>query len=217
MLPPLGDCLVRLNARAGPAHRQPAWSVRGPLCTCCALCAIKHMTPKHWCVRAARERQEGVKKHRYAVLKGCCNGILLDRPLPFKSHQSYRPLLCFIPALQEICSGLAKKSAVMTVMTSTPRLASHYRGNAVIVTALISACIFWLLSAFWYSSALFSAHLYGFLMLYSLLDFVLMLFSVFLRYAVIWLWSDRGVSSLTVNDNSESLYSSESLSLWGYL
>ncbi len=64
----------------------------------------------------------------------------------------------------------------------------------------INACIFWLLSAFWYSSALFSAHLYGFLMLYSLLGFVLMLFSVFLRYAVIWLWSDRGVSSLTVND-----------------
>ncbi len=59
------------------------------------------------------------------------NGILLDRPLPFKSHQSYRPLLCFIPALQEVCSGLAKKSAVMTVMTSTPRLASHYRGEAV--------------------------------------------------------------------------------------
>ncbi len=67
----------------------------------------------------------------------CCsermsgNGILLDRPPPFKLHQSYRPLPCFIPALQEICSGLATKSAVMTVMTSTPRLASHYRGEAV--------------------------------------------------------------------------------------
>ncbi len=62
------------------------------------------------------------------------NGILLDRPLPFKLHQSYRPLPCFIPALQEIWSGPAKNSAVMAVMavmTSTPRLASHYRGEAV--------------------------------------------------------------------------------------
>ncbi len=37
------------------------------------------------------------------------NGILLDRPLPFKLLQSYRPLLCLIrelnPALQEIWSG----------------------------------------------------------------------------------------------------------------
>ncbi len=32
--------------------------------------------------------------------------------------------------------GSAKNSAVMTVMTLTPRLASHYRGYAVIVTAL---------------------------------------------------------------------------------
>ncbi len=61
------------------------------------------------------------------------NGILLDRPLPFKLHQSYWPLPCFIPALQDIWSDPAKNSAVMT---STPRSASHYRGNAVIVTAL---------------------------------------------------------------------------------
>ncbi len=58
------------------------------------------------------------------------NGILLDRPLPFKLHQSYRPP-CFIPALQEIWSGPAKNSEVMAVMTSTPRSASHYRGEAV--------------------------------------------------------------------------------------
>ncbi len=129
MLPPLGDCLVRLNAHAGSAHRQPACSVRVPLCTCCALCAIKHMTPKHWCVRAAHEREEGVKTHRYAVLKGCRERDIVRRP--FKLHQSYRPLPCFIPALQEIWSGPAKNSAVMAVMTSTPRLASHYRGEAV--------------------------------------------------------------------------------------
>ncbi len=33
--------------------------------------------------------------------------------------------------MQEIWSGPAKNSAVMAVMTSTPRLASHYRGEAV--------------------------------------------------------------------------------------
>ncbi len=75
--------------------------------------------------------RRGSKNTDMLFWKDVGNGILLDRPLPFKSHQSYRPLLCFIPALQEICSGLAKKSAVMTVMTSTPRLASHYRGEAV--------------------------------------------------------------------------------------
>ncbi len=98
-------------------HMQIACSVRVALCTCCPLCAIKHMTQKHWCVRAARELEEGVKTHRYAVLKGCREGILLDRPLPFKLHQSYRPLPCFIPALQDIWSDPAKNIAVMT---STP-------------------------------------------------------------------------------------------------
>ncbi len=85
------------------------------------------MTQKHWCVRAAHEREEGVKTHRYAVLKGCRERDIVRRPLLFKLHQSYRPLPCFIPALQEIWSGPVKNSAVMTVMTSTPRLASHYR------------------------------------------------------------------------------------------
>ncbi len=60
------------------------------------------MTPKHWCVRAAHEREEGVKTHRYAVLKGCRERDIVRR-----------------------------HSAVMAVMTSTPRLASHYRGEAV--------------------------------------------------------------------------------------
>ncbi len=101
---------------------QIACSVRVPLCTCCALCAIKHMTQKHWCVCAAREREEGVKTHSYAVLKGCRERDIVRRPLPFKLHQSYRPLPCFIPALQDIWSDPAKNSAVMTVMTSTPRL-----------------------------------------------------------------------------------------------
>ncbi len=70
------------------------------------------------------------------------NGILLDRPLPFKLHQSYRPLPCFIPALQEIWSGPAKKQCGdggdggddlnTAVGISLPR----WSGYAVIVTAL---------------------------------------------------------------------------------
>ncbi len=40
------------------------------------------MTQKHWCVRAARERQEGVKTHRYAVLKGCWEWDIVRPPAP---------------------------------------------------------------------------------------------------------------------------------------
>ncbi len=63
-----------------------------------------------WAVR-------GSKNTDMLFWKDVGNGILLDRPLPFKLHQSYRPLPCFIPALQEIWSDPAKNSAVMTVMT----------------------------------------------------------------------------------------------------
>ncbi len=116
------DCVAaEATALFAYMHMQTACSVRVPLCTCCALCAIKHMTQKHWCVRAAREREEGVKTHRYAVLKGCRERDIVRMPTLFKLHQSYRPLPCFIPALQEIWSDPAKNSAVMTVMTSTPR------------------------------------------------------------------------------------------------
>ncbi len=58
------------------------------------------------------------------------NGILLDRPLPFKLHQSYRPLPCFIPALQEIWSGPAKNCGDGGDDHNTA-VASHYRGEAV--------------------------------------------------------------------------------------
>ncbi len=62
------------------------------------------------------------------------NGILLDRPLPFKLHQSYRPLPCFIPAV-----GSREKKVRWwrwwpqhRGRISLPR----WSGNAVIVTAL---------------------------------------------------------------------------------
>ncbi len=76
------------------------------------------MTQKHWCVRAAHEREEGVKTHRYAVLKGCRERDIVRPPTPV---QITPELPCFIPALQDIWSDPAKNSAVMTVMTSTPR------------------------------------------------------------------------------------------------
>ncbi len=129
VLPPLGDCLVRLYARTGPAHRQPACSVRVPLCTCCALCAIKYMTQKHWCVRAAREREEGVKIHRYAVLKGCRERDIVRPPTPVQITPELPTAAVFYSRVARNLVG--SHSAVMAVMTSTPRLASRYRGEAV--------------------------------------------------------------------------------------
>ncbi len=131
VLPPLGDCLVHLYARAGPAHRQPACSIRVPLCTCCALCAIKHMSQKHWCVRAEREREEGVKTHIFAVLKGCWEPDIVRPPTPVQITPELPTINVFYSRIARNLVGSAKNSAVMTVMTSTPRLASHYRGEAV--------------------------------------------------------------------------------------
>ncbi len=139
MLPRLGDYLVRLNARAGPAHRQPAWSVRGPLCTCCALCAIKHMTQKHWCVRAARERQEGVKTHRYAVLKGCWEWDIVRPPAPVQITPELPTVTVFYSRVARNLLGSREKKCGddgddlnTAVGISLPR----WSGNAVIVTAL---------------------------------------------------------------------------------
>ncbi len=86
------------------------------------LHTVRNKTHDTEALRAARERLRGSKNTQI-----CCsersvgNGILLDRPVPFKLQQSYRPLPCFTPALQDIWSDPAKISAVMTVMTSTPR------------------------------------------------------------------------------------------------
>ncbi len=123
VLPPLGDWR--------PAHRQIACSVRVPLFTCCALCAIKHMTQKHWCVRAAREREEGVKTHRYTVLKGCRERDIVRPPTPVQITPKLPTAIVFDSRVARNLVGSAKNSAVMTVMTSSPRLASHYRGEAV--------------------------------------------------------------------------------------
>ncbi len=112
-------------------HMQIACSVRVALCTCCALCAIQHMTQKHWCVRAAREREEGVKTHRYAVLKGCRERDIVRPPTPVQITPELPTITVFYSRVARNLVGSREKSAVMTVMTSTPRSASHYRGEAV--------------------------------------------------------------------------------------
>ncbi len=118
---PLDRVAAKATALFAYMHMQIACSVRVALCTCCALCAIKHMTQKHWCVRAAREREEGVKTHRYAVLKGCRERDIVRPPTLVQITPELPTVTVFIPTLQEIWSDPAKNSAVMTVMTSTPR------------------------------------------------------------------------------------------------
>ncbi len=147
MLPPLGDCLVSLYARAGSAHRQPAWSVRVPLCTCCALCAIKHMTQKHWCVRAAHEREEGVKTHRYAVPKGCRERDIVRPPTPVQITPELPTAAVFYSRVARNLVGSREKQCGdggdggdggddlnTAVGISLPR----WSGYAVIVTALVN-------------------------------------------------------------------------------
>ncbi len=64
------------------------------------------MTQKHWSASAERV------KRRYAVLKGRRERDIVIPLTPFKIHQSYRPVQCFIwefnPVLQEIWSGPAE-------------------------------------------------------------------------------------------------------------
>ncbi len=86
----------------------------------------------HACSAWARR---GSKNTDMLFWKDVGNRILLDRPLPFKLHQAYRRYVFYSRVARNIV-GSAKNTAVMTVMTSTPRSASHYRGNAVIITAL---------------------------------------------------------------------------------
>ncbi len=112
-------------------HMQIACSVRVALCTCCALCAIKHMTQKHWCVRAAREREDGVKTHRYAILKGCWERDIVRPPTPVQITPELPTAAVFYSRVARNLVGSRENSAVMAVMTSTPRSASHYRGEAV--------------------------------------------------------------------------------------
>ncbi len=129
------DCAAEATAFVR-LHMQIACSVRVLLCTCCALCAIKHMTQKHWSMCAAREREEGVKTHRYAVLKGCWERDIVRPPTPVQITPELPTVTVFYSRVARHLVDPAKNSAVMTVMTSTPR--SH----AVIVTALIKCFIF---------------------------------------------------------------------------
>ncbi len=72
-----------------------------------------------WAVR-------GSKKTHMLFWKDVGNGILLYRPLPFKSHQGYQPLPCFIPAV-----GSREKQCGDDGDDLITAVASHYRGEAV--------------------------------------------------------------------------------------
>ncbi len=113
-------------------HMQIACSVRVALCTCCALCAIKHMTQKHWCVRAAREREEGVKTHSYAVLKGCRERDIVRPPTPVQITPEL-PTVTVFYSRGRIPWKTVRWWPQHRGRISLPR----WSGNAVIVTALI--------------------------------------------------------------------------------
>ncbi len=112
-------------------HMQIACSVRVALCTCCALCAIKHMTQKHWCVRAAREREEGVT-HRYAVLKGCRERDIVRPPTPVQITPELPTVTVFYSRVARHLAGSREKQCG----DDGDDLNTAVAGNAVIVTAL---------------------------------------------------------------------------------
>ncbi len=86
-----------------------------------------------WAVR-------GSKNTDIQFWKDVGNGILLDRPLSFKLHQSYRPLPCLFPRCKKF--GRIPRKTVRwwrwwpqhRGRISLPR----WSGNAVIVTALLT-------------------------------------------------------------------------------
>ncbi len=62
-------------------------------------------------MRAARERQEGVQKHRYAVLKGCRERDIVRPPTPVQITPVTDRYHVLFRALQEIWSGPVKKKS----------------------------------------------------------------------------------------------------------
>ncbi len=80
-------------------------------------------------------------KHRYAVLKRCRERDIVRPPTLVQITPELPTATVFFSRVARNLVGSAKKSAVMTGMTSTPRSASHYRGNVVIVTALTTGAL----------------------------------------------------------------------------
>ncbi len=115
------DCVAAEATAFVRLHMQIACSVRVPLCTCCALCAIKHMKQKHWSMCAAREREEGVKTHRYAVLKGCWEQDIVRPPTPVQITPELPTVTVFYSRVARNLVGSREKQCGDEVMTSTPR------------------------------------------------------------------------------------------------
>ncbi len=102
-----------------------------PLCTCCALCAIKHMTQKHWSMCAAREREERVKTHKYAVLKGCRERDIVRPPTPVQITPELPTITVFYSRVARNLVGSREKQRGDDGDDLNTAVASHYRGEAV--------------------------------------------------------------------------------------
>ncbi len=74
-------------------------------------------------MRAAREREEGVKTHRYTALKGCRERDIVRPPTLFKLLQSYR---VYSHVARNLVGSREKQCDDLNTA-----VASHYRGEAV--------------------------------------------------------------------------------------
>ncbi len=132
------DCVAaEVTALFAYMHMQIACSVRVALCTCCALCAIKHMTEalvhacSAWAVRGS--------KNTHAVLKGCRERDIVRPPTPVQITPELPTVTVFYSRCKKF--GRIPRKTVRWWRwwpqhrggISLPR----WSGNAVIVTALV--------------------------------------------------------------------------------
>ncbi len=89
------------------------------------------MTQKHWCVRAAREREEGVKTHRYAVLKGCRERDIVRLPSPVQITPELPTVTVFYSRVARHLAGSREKQCGDDGDDLNTAVASYYRGEAV--------------------------------------------------------------------------------------
>ncbi len=90
-------------------HMQIACSVRVPLCTCCALCAIKHMN----------------------VLKGCWERDIVRPPTPVQITPELPTVTVFYSRVARHLVGSREKQCGNDGDDLNTAVASHYRGEAV--------------------------------------------------------------------------------------
>ncbi len=82
-------------------------------------------------VRAAREREEGVKTHRYAVLKGCRERDIVRPPTPVQITPELPTVTVFYSRVARHLAGSREKQCGDDGDDLNTAVASHYRGEAV--------------------------------------------------------------------------------------